>query len=385
MNIAFVTNVVYPFVTGGAQKRIHEIGKRLADQGHEVTIYGRHFWDGPTETKHAGMTLRAVSPERELYKGDRRSIIEALEFSKDLVQPLRKNASRHDIIVASVFPYFPVLAAQLTTLTNDPPLVTTWHEVWGGYWDDYLGYLSPFGKAVERLTARVPQYPVAVSRVTANRLAKIGPKREQITVVPNGIEFDRIQSISPADSDFDILFAGRLIEDKNIDHLLQAFNRVAAHHDATLGIIGDGPQRDALEREANTYETQSQMTFLGFLDDYEDVLAHMKAAKVFASPSTREGFGITYLEAMAADCIVIGADHPDSAAGEVIDDAGYVVKPTVDALANALDQALTGERPPKKPTKVVSQYDWDAIAEQAEKVYWDAIEEGIARRCIPID
>jgi len=46
MDIAFVSNVVYPFVTGGAEKRIHEIGTRLADQGHEVTVYGRHFWDG---------------------------------------------------------------------------------------------------------------------------------------------------------------------------------------------------------------------------------------------------------------------------------------------------------------------------------------------------
>jgi len=36
--------------------------------------------------------------------------------------------------------------------------------------------------------------------------------------------------------------------------------------------------------------------FLGFLDDYEDVLGHMRAADVFASPSTREGFGLTFAE-----------------------------------------------------------------------------------------
>jgi glycosyltransferase involved in cell wall biosynthesis len=61
--------------------------------------------------------------------------------------------------------------------------------------------------------------------------------------------------------------------------------------------------------------------FLGFLNDYEDVLGHMRAADIFASPSIREGFGVTFVEAMAADCTVIAADHPDSAADEVIDDA----------------------------------------------------------------
>ena len=70
MRVAFVSNVVYPFVTGGAQKRIHEIGRRLVDRGHDVTVYGRHFWDGPEEIIHEGMTLRAVAPAADLYTDD---------------------------------------------------------------------------------------------------------------------------------------------------------------------------------------------------------------------------------------------------------------------------------------------------------------------------
>jgi glycosyltransferase involved in cell wall biosynthesis len=99
----------------------------------------------------------------------------------------------------------------------------------------------------------------------------------------------------------------------------------------------------------------------------------MKAARVFASPSTREGFGITSLEAMAADCTVIGADHPESAAGEVIDDAGFVTDPTIEALTNALDRALAGERPPTDHTHRAGQYGWDEITDQAESVYRSAI------------
>jgi len=81
MRIAFVSNVVYPFVTGGAEKRIHEIGTRLADRGHDVTVYGRHFWDGPDEITHSGMTLQAVAPAADLYNDDRRSIAEAIDFA----------------------------------------------------------------------------------------------------------------------------------------------------------------------------------------------------------------------------------------------------------------------------------------------------------------
>jgi glycosyltransferase involved in cell wall biosynthesis len=374
MDIAFVSNVVYPFVTGGAQKRIHEIGTRLADDGHDVTIYGRHFWDGPKEICYRGMTLRAAAPPVELYTdGGRRSIREAIDFAVRLVPALRGTTHEHDLVVASVFPYFPVVASKLCTRLSIP-LVTTWHEVWGEYWEGYLGRLAPLGKGVERVTAQTPQHPVAVSGVTADRLAEIGPRQDRISVVPNGINVDRIRSVTPADDGFDILFAGRLIEDKHVDRLLAAFDRVAPGSDVTLGIVGDGPRRDALEAAADSYDSRERIAFLGFLDDYEDVLAHMKAATVFASPSTREGFGITYLEAMAAGCTVVGADHPNSAAGEVIGDGGFVAEPTADALAAVLDRALAGERPPTDPRTVAGRYDWDSIAAQAEAVYQGALE-----------
>ncbi|WP_122088225.1 glycosyltransferase family 4 protein [Halalkalicoccus subterraneus] len=378
MRIAFLTNVVYPFVTGGAEKRIHEIGSRLASDGHEITVYGRHFWDGPEVISHEGMTLRAVAPSAELYTDDRRSIPEAIDFAARAVRPLRHQLARHrhDLIDVSAFPYFPIFSASLARIGTDTPVVTTWHEIWLDYWEEYLGMLAPFGKAVERVTARMPQHPVAVSGITADRLAEIGPARESIDVVPNGIDIDQIQhaSLPQEQASFDVLFAGRLIDDKNVSLLLDAFDKVADAHDATLGIIGEGPELDRLEAQAERLAHSNRITFLGFLEEYEEVLGQMRAAKVFASPSTREGFGITFAEAMAADCTVIAADHPESAASEVIGDAGYVVEPTAEAIASALERALSGERPPIEPTERAKQYDWDRVAEQAETVYRRAIE-----------
>ncbi|GAB6860732.1 glycosyltransferase family 4 protein [Haloplanus litoreus] len=377
MDLGFVSNVVYPFVEGGAQKRVHEIGTRLAADGHDVTVYARHFWDGPPETTHEGMTLRAVAAETDLYTGDRRSITEAIDFGARLVRPLRAGSARHDhdLLVVSVFPYFPVLAATLASLGTETPVVTTWHEVWCEHWEDYLGRLALGGKLVERVTARVPQYPIAVSEGTADGLARIGPPRSEIAVVPNGIDVARIRraTLPEGATGYDVLFVGRLTRNKNVALLLDAFDGVAAEHDVTLGIVGDGPERERLRRRASRLSHAERVDFLGFLDDYDDVLGHMAAATAFVSPSTREGFGITFAEAMAADCAVVAADHPDSAADEAIGEAGFLVDPTVDALSETLDAVLRGARPPGDPTERAERYDWDTVASQATSAYRRAI------------
>lgn len=374
MNIAFVSNVVYPFVKGGAEKRIHEIGTRLSERGHTVTIYGRHWWDGPDVIEYEGMTLRAVGKPRELYTNDRRSIREAIEFGVKIIHPLRQHIHEHDVVVASVFPYFPVFGAKLGTLFNDTPLVTTWLEVWDDYWHEYLGSTAIFGKAVERLTAKLSQHPVAISSVTANKLSQLGPDRDRIEILPGGIDVKQIQSISPVDDGFDVLFAGRLISDKNVNMLLSAFDEIASEHDVTLGIIGEGPQEDVLRDQAARLDCSDQITFLGFLEEYEDVLAHMQAAQLFVSPSTREGFGITLAEAMAANCIVITVNHPNSAGKEVVDNGGFVTEVSTSALAEAMERALSGERPPRDPLAVAQEHDWDAITERAEQVYLNVIK-----------
>ena len=375
MDVAFVSNVVFPYVTGGAEKRIYEIGHRLVNKGHDVTVYGRHFWDGPEETTHEGMTLRAVAPEVELYQGDRRSITEAIDFAARVLWPLRRRLHRdeHDIVVASVFPYFPVLSTHLARAGTDTPLVTTWHEVWGEYWEEYLGTLAPCGKLVEYATARTPQCPIAVSGTTADRLAKIGLERSDIDVVPNGIDIDQVQSAPLPKQGYDILFVGRLAEHKNVDMLVAAFDHIATSYDVTLGIIGDGPERKRLEALCDGLTHADRIDFLGFLDEYEAVLGQMRAADVFCSPSTREGFGITFVEAMAANCTVVAADHPESAAAEVIGDSGFYADTTTDSLVTVLERALDGERPATNPLDRAQRYDWATVTEQAEAVYQRAL------------
>lgn len=383
MDIAFVSNVVYPEVTGGAEKRIYEIARRLAADGHSVTQYGRHYWDGPSQIQRENVSYHAIAPESELYAGDRRSIAEAVDFGLRSVPALRQAFTDHDIVHASVFPYFPVLGAAVAKATvpaDTAPLVTTWHEVWMEYWQEYLETLSPVGKLVERFTARVDQYPVAVSELTARRLTQIGQDREHTHVIPNGIDVDGVQTVEAAADGYDVLYAGRLIPEKNLDVAIRAFARVAqTNPDISMGIIGDGPDRDTLERLAEQTGCRDRIDFLGFLPADEDVLGHMHAADVFCSPSEREGFGITYVEALAAGCTVIGADHSRSAASEVIGDAGLVVAPAVGAVTDALKTALSGTEMDTIPEQRAAQFDWDRIADRTVEMYQTVLQDSPAR------
>lgn len=370
MNIAYVSNVVYPFVTGGAEKRIYEIGTRLVDRGHDVTVYGRHFWDGPRERMFDGLQLSAIAEQRDLYTDGRRSIREAMDFAARLWRPLGNHIAEHDVLVASVFPYFPVFPAAVRTWQTDVPLVTTWHECWRDYWWEYLGPLGIGGIAIERAVAKLSQHPIAVSSVTADQLAEIGPDRDQIAVVPNGIDYDRIRDADPVADGFDLLFVGRVIEAKNLDELLRALATIDA--EVSLGIVGDGPIREELEELAADLGVRSQVTFLGFLEEYDDVLAQMRAADVFVTPSTREGFGIALLEAMAAGCTVVAVEGPRTAAAEVLGDAGILVGASPDSLGRGIKRALSSHAD-EDLSERAKRFDWGRVTTQALAAYEDAV------------
>jgi len=109
--------------------------------------------------------------------------------------------------------------------------------------------------------------------------------------------------------------------------------------------------------------------FLGFLDDYEDVLGHMRAADVFASPSTREGFDSRLLRRWPRTARLSPLTTPIRRPTRVIGDAGFLTDPTVDGIAETLAQTLTGGRPAVDPVERAQRFDWNTVASQAETVY----------------
>lgn len=362
MKIAYVYDAVYPWETGGVQKRVWELARRLASD-HDVHWFGRHYWDGPRRTARDGVTLHGVAQARNLYAGDRRAIGEAVSFTARLVAPLLRES--FDVIDCQEFPYLPAFPTKLHALVRDSAFVFTWHELWGDYWYEYLGRAGVAGEAVERAVARLPDRHVAVSERTRREVRALGPDR--VDLVPNGISLAETADAAAAERDVDVLFVGRLIPQKGVDTLVRAVGRLREEGtDRRLTVVGEGPRREALGRLAAD-RAPGAVKFLDVRETHAEVLGLMKAARVFVLPSRREGFGMTVLEALACGTPVVTVDHPRNAAADLVSDGvGIVCAPDADALADAIDRApATGPA----PRTVARDYDWDRIADRQLAVY----------------
>lgn len=371
MKIAHVRDTLYPYTKGGAQKRVWEISKRLANRGHEVHIFGMKYWDGKDVIVNEGVHLHGVCEPQKLFVGERRSIKQAIYFSYKILFPLLKED--FDIIICDAL-YLHCFSAKVYSSLKRTPLVITWHEVWDDYWYEYLGKKGVFGKAVERMTAHLTDKMVAVSERTKKDLERIGVRKE-IKVIPNGIDFGEIEMIKASEEESDIIFAGRLIKEKNVDVLIKAVKLVRKEiPDIKCMIIGDGPEKSKLEKLNSDLKMDNNVRFTGFLEDYDDVISYMKSSKVFVLPSTREGFGIVAMEANACGLPVVTVNHKRNAACDFINNGnGFVCVLSEEKIAGKIVIGLD-ERVDMKGRCIESakRYDWGEIVKSIENAYNEA-------------
>jgi glycosyltransferase involved in cell wall biosynthesis len=370
MQIAYVYDAVYPYVLGGVEKRVREVSTRLSARGHEVHLYGMKFWDGPDTIEEDGVVLHGVCPRVPLYAGGRRSVVQALRFGQAVLRPLC--ASGADIIDCQNFPYFSCISARAAASLSRVPLVVTWHEVWGDYWQEYLGCKGGVGRAVERFVATLPDRHIAVSSSTASSLAGLGV-RGTVEIVPNGIDLAHIEAVPPAAEATDVIFAGRLIPEKHADLLVDALARVREEvPDLRAVIVGDGPEKVRVERRVHDLGLTGCISLPGFLQGHDRLIAAMKASKVFVLPSTREGFGISALEAMACGLPVVTVDHPGNAVCDLVEEGvtGYLCGLSAEEIAERTLFILQGGFHRKWGLRDRGErYAWDTIVSRLESLY----------------
>ena len=365
MKIAYVYDAVYPWVKGGAEKRIYEISRRLAARGHEVHCYGMKWWQGQDDIEAEGVHLHGICPPRPLYSNGKRSISQAAYFAGRLLS-IRTNV---DVLDCQNFPYLSCFSAKLISRLQGPQLFITWLEVWGEYWREYLGEKGRAGQAVEWAAARLTDRNIAISKRTQRDLLSLAGREAQI--VPPGIDCKMISEIAPAVQQSDLIYVGRLIEHKNIDLLIRSLKHVQSQvPDVKVLIVGDGPEMNNLRSLAKELDLSQSIRFLGFIEDYNYALSLMKSSRIFVSPSTREGFGMAALEANACGIPVVTVNHDMNAVMDLIGkDTGLICQPNEVELSQAilslLRQSISGNR----CIEAARQYDWDAICNRAERVY----------------
>lgn len=145
---------------------------------------------------------------------------------------------------------------------------------------------------------------VCVSGALANKLRACGTETP-IQVVLNGYQPRHLASGGEREH-LSWIQVGHLQHQKRFSVTIRAFaDFYSRHPGARLTIIGQGPERPALEELCRQLGVADGVRFLGQIPN-EDVLAEMAKARFYVMPSVREGFGIVYLEAMASGCITIG-------------------------------------------------------------------------------
>lgn len=141
---------------------------------------------------------------------------------------------------------------------------------------------------------------IATSRAVAMRAGPVGTR-----VIYPGVPLDPRRATGPPDSKPASVIgaAGRLVRVKAHADFLRAAALLLPEWPALrIEILGDGPERPALEDEARRLGLEGQVTFLGWRADVSAVLARWA---ILAHPSLEEGFGLTALEAMAAGLPVV--------------------------------------------------------------------------------
>src|SRR5438046_1909485 len=201
------------------------------------------------------------------------------------------------------------LAALFAGDARPPIVVHTFHgHVLRGYFDPVrtAGF-----RLLERWLARMSTALVAVSPQVRDDLVALGvAPRERFVVVRLGIELEqrvaaeqdgrgesrRVLGIAP--DRFAVGWIGRMTGVKRTDDVLRAFRRLRDRGvDACLCMIGDGPDRPAVERRAHELGVMRDTLFLGY---QEDVAPYYAAFDAMILPSINEGTPVSAMEALAA-------------------------------------------------------------------------------------
>jgi glycosyltransferase involved in cell wall biosynthesis len=378
LKIIIVYDCIYPESLGGVEHRNYQLAKFLTARGHQITLSG---WTSSKKSSLEGVEILSLPGRKSLYNVEgKRTALTSLKFAWAVTNLSLKN---FDLIATENIPYIHLFPLSVLAAIWRKPLLITWHEYWGKYWQQYIQGLSwIFYLVIEWLAAQLGNKVITVSAFTAQRLQKNRLVSKKIDLVPNGVNLativevtQNITRVAPP-----LIYAGRLMREKRINLLLEAVAKLPCPSEKViLQIIGDGPERDYLESLSLQLGIASRVKFLGRLATIEEVWQQIARAKIAVQPSEREGFGIFPLEAMAVGTPVIYCESSESAVAEIVRDGveGIRVAPNSQALAKAIAELLADgvrwNRLSNNAQIRAKNYDWASISQQLEQTFYQLI------------
>jgi glycogen synthase len=244
--------------------------------------------------------------------------------------------------------------------------------------------LKALGGRIERWGEHSAEAVLVITSRLYRLLASDGVEENRIHLIPPGVNPSLFEG--PFEDPFAsigrprVLFVGRLAPQKGVGTLVAAAG-LLKHPSALVLLVGDGPERKALEREAKRIGVGDRLHFVGFVahEELPAVLAH---ADLLVLPSLYEELGTVLLEAMQAGLPIVASKT--GGIPDVIEDGvnGMLVAPgEPEALARAIDRLLADRdlacRLSEGAQERGKNYDWEVLAERILAVY-----RGVTAGCL---
>jgi len=390
--VALVSAAYPPVQTGGIETQTADLAHALSAQGVDVTV----LCGGATPVK--------ITEENQCLRIIRMPTVDlpprVVWYQLQNMRAFEKYLSPFDIIHSqhSAFSIYGLLKERI-----GKPWIVSFHDhqftrlkvlfdvkPWNLSPGDIAYYILgyPIFEILTRMELRWADHYIACGKFGFESYVNISKMRpEKTTVIPNGIDLDKINSIldskqnlgsSRSRQDFVIFTCGRFYGSKGIHYLIRAMPSVLQKFkNVRLKIFGKGPLMSYLKALINSLNLQKNVTIEGHVP-YDRLIREMSESDLAVFPSLVEvGASLAVMEAMACGKAVIAFNYPFSA--EIIThlETGYHVAPKdIEGLAEAMkilieDESLRRRIGENARNNVTKNHDIKQVAKKYIEVYSD--------------
>lgn len=369
LNIAMLGHKRIPSREGGIEIVVEELSTRMVKEGHSVTCYnrsGHHVsgkeFDGGSLEEYRGVKLKSV------FTINRKGLA---AMTSSFFAAICTAFGKYDVV--HFHAEGPCAMLWLPKLFGKRCIATIhgidWQRAkWGGFASKYI----KFG---EKVAAKYADEIIVLSEgVQKYFMDTYGRKT---VFIPNGVNRpilrgpQLIKERFGLEKDSYILFLGRLVPEKGITYLIEAFQGVTT--DKKLVIAGGSSDTDTFMQELKQLaEGDNRIIFTGFVQGqmFEELYSN---AYVYTLPSDLEGMPLSLLEAMSYGNCCLTSDIAECA--EVVEDKAILFKKSdIDDLKEKLQYACDNPDAVKKLKDeaadfICGKYNWDDVVEQTLKLY----------------
>lgn len=346
---------------GGAEVHLHEIMKGLVARGHDVTLLSSSFPDAKAEEDIDGI--------KTVRTGD--------WWNANFLMPYKYmtalRGGRYDLIVEDInkLPFFTPLYARCPVVAIVPHLFGT--TVFQETSVPFALYVWSYEAFIPMVYRRAPF--IAISESTRDDLVNRGIPASNVHLVHCGMDHESY-SFDPSvkrETTPQVVFLGRLRKYKGVQILLRAMRFVREEiPSARLVIVGDGPYRGELEKTASRLGLEGAVSFVGHVSQDEKVRL-LRTSHVAASPSPKEGWGLTVVEANACGTPVVASRSPGLRDSVRDGETGYLVKHGDEReLAGRIVELLRDDRKREKMSEAAIRwagtFTWERCAEECAEI-----------------